>query len=645
MTRISVISWTILLCASLSLFAQSTQQKDKPMTPSGLDRAEQFEDAHKSLLTPQSDKSKDVGRFTEQVAKPAPGASSGAEMVRKNFIDDHIFGRIEKDGIPHADLSSDEEFIRRVYLDSQGLLPTADAVKAFVASKDPEKRDKLIDSLIGTEEFAEQWAWFWGDLFRTMGYSGPKNAFQFYTKEWLKLDRPYNETVADMITSVSKGHASVPQLAFLGRILRNSGLKGRTPTDWYNYSATTNRLDALDEMTVEIGRIFLGINMDCISCHDGAGHLEPINLFLSDRTRKEFSQQSAFLGRLRLLGDYNGQNSDSIMDDLAKGYDTKDDAPWFSESETKFPRTGDTYEPTFILTGEKPRPGANPRKELARMVTTNPQFARATANLIWGKLMTVGFVEPFDGFDLARIDPKNPPPKPWTIQPTNPELLEAIAADFRSHNHSIHHLMKTIMKSAAYQLSSKFSGEWKDAYISYYPRKYVRVMTGAEVIDTVAQATGRPFKFPFSGTEVQRVKQLTDLADVGAGLKDGIKQATGEVVDVASIMGSFFQNNRETPVGIGNKATPLQAMLMMSVPLVNDRVLADKGSQVQQLLESGRTNAQVVDELYLSTLSRWPTDTEKKWALETLGFDKDRTQAAQDLQWTLLNGPEFLLNY
>src|SRR5947209_2397291 len=142
------------------------------------------------------------------------------------------------------------------------------------------------------------------------------------------------------------------------------------------------------------------------------------------------------------------------MDDEAKGYNTGDDAPYFTEAESRFPRTGKTYEPTFLLTGERPKEGVNPRLEFARMITTNIQFSRATVNLIWGKLMSLGFVEPWDSFDLARIDPKNPPSKPWTIQPTYPELMEAMAEDFRANNFSMHHLMKTIMKSNAYQLSS-----------------------------------------------------------------------------------------------------------------------------------------------------------------------------------------------
>ena len=93
-------------------------------------------------------------------------------------------------------------------------------------------------------------------------------------------------------------------------------------------------------MTVETSRIFLGVNIDCISCHDGAGHLEPINLFLAERTRQEFSQQAAFFGQTELLSGFNGGNQDAIIaDNPEKKYNTGNDAPWWTDSEIKFPRT------------------------------------------------------------------------------------------------------------------------------------------------------------------------------------------------------------------------------------------------------------------------------------------------------------------
>ena len=640
-----VVFVAAFLCVSVAFGAQSPQGQAPAMTGA---KAEQFEKAHEDLFLPQADRAKETGRLSEAVSKFLPGvATPSGEVTRKNFIDEHIFGRIERDGIPHAGLSTDEEFIRRVYLDATGLVPDPEAVRAFVTSTDPDKRDQVVDSLIGTEEFAEQWAWFWGDLFRLMNHAGSaKDAFQFWLKEWLQVDRPYNDVVTDILTGSAKGHSAIPQLGLLARILRNGGLKGRQPTGPNSFGKTTNRLDALDEMAVEIGRVFLGIQMDCITCHDGPGHYDTRNLYLGNKSRKDFAQQAAFAGQMRLLGGFNGDNGDSVLDELAKGYDTGNDAPWHTPSEFRFPRTGRTYEPAFILTGERPRPGANRRVELARMVTTHPQFARATVNLIWGKLMSVGFVEPYDGFDLARLDPKNPPPAPWTVQPNNPELLEALAEDFRANNYSVHHLFKAIMGSSAYQLSPKFPGEWKDSYVPYYARKYVRVMTGPEIVDTIAQVTGRPYDLPFKDTHVLRVKQLTDMRDLDGRVRSrGKKNTAAEGPELTVMLSSFLQGNRNSPAPVGNQVSLLQATLLMSLKLVNDRVLSQNGGRVEQLLVSGQTDEEVIESMFLATLARWPTPEERQHVLEAFGFEEDRRLATENLLWTLLNGTEFVLNH
>jgi hypothetical protein len=221
----------------------------------------------------------------------------------------------------------------------------------------------------------------------------------------------------------------------------------------------SNRLDHIDALTIDISRVFLGLNTACVSCHDGRNHLEPINGYLTGRTRKEFFQMAAFFGKTRLIGNWNDKSKnvdrDLQVDDFGKGYDAGDDAPFLTLAESQFPRARGVHEPAFMLTGEKPRPGHDPRAELARMITAHPQFARATVNLLWSRLMTVGFVEPFDAFDLSRLTGADP-------QPSNPELLEALADDFRASGFRLKHTIKTIMQSNAYQLSARFPGEWND---------------------------------------------------------------------------------------------------------------------------------------------------------------------------------------
>jgi hypothetical protein len=260
------------------------------------------------------------------------------------------------------------------------------------------------------------------------------------------------------------------------------------------------------------------------------------------------------------------------------------------------------------------------------MITAHPQFARATVNVIWGKLMSVGFVEPHDAFDLNRLSGAS-------AQPTHPELLEALASDFAASGFRLKHTIRTIMRSSAYQLSSSFPGEWKDDYLPYYPRHYARVLTGPEVVDAVAVVTGVPLKFTLGGETFTRVKQLSTPNDIGRG-------GEGQAVD--ALMQSFFQSNRRTPPQTGNRPSTLQALLMMKSNVVNDRVLASAKGRVADLVGSPRTDDEIIDELYVATSARMPSPAERAVARRTLSGD--RTRGTEDLLWALLNSPEFLVN-
>jgi hypothetical protein len=148
-------------------------------------------------------------------------------------------------------------------------------------------------------------------------------------------------------------------------------------------------------------------------------------------------------------------------------------------------REGGDVEPTFLLTGEKATPGKPLRPQFARMLTSHPQFARATVNLIWKQFFGLGIVDPVDSFDLARQDPKARLPEPWMCQPTNSALLDALARDFAAHRFSLKHLMRTLTRSSAYQLSSRFDGEWKHSYTPYFARHYVRQLSAEQIHDAI----------------------------------------------------------------------------------------------------------------------------------------------------------------
>lgn len=580
-----------------------------------------------------------------------PGAAARSDrrgsprrMPRRTLVDEVLGEQLEQQGIPYAGPASDARFLRRATLDATGLIPTPEEVRAFLADDSPDKRSRLVDRLVGSEEFAEQWAWFFGDLFRLAHQVGAvRNPFQSWIKEWLTTDRPYDEVVRDLLTGVAKAHGSVPSLAFLARSHQAKSRIVMSPDDY----SIHNRLDAIDQFNVDVSRVFLGLNTSCISCHDGAAHLEPLNEWLSERTREEFYRQSAFFGNARLITSWDDRSKnvvvDLLVDDLAKGYDTGDDAPYHTLSEGRFPRLeGLAYEPAFLLTGETPAAGENPRDALARLLTGHPQFARATVNLVWGKLMTVAFVEPYNAFDLARLDRLAAGEEdPLPSRPVNPELMEALAEDFAANDFSFWRLVKTIMKSEAYGLSPHLSGdgngEWKDEWAGYYPRRYVRVLTGPELVDSLTRATAVPTEFAFSGITVERVKELTTPSDLGG------RRGRGEGAEVDALLQSFFQSNRMTPAPVGNRGSILQALLMMQSGVVNRRVSGEAGGRVAELTASERDAGAVVDELFLATLGRFPTPAESEFGAERIAAD--RVTGAEDLQWALLNSPEFLLNH
>ncbi|MBI3679831.1 MAG: DUF1553 domain-containing protein, partial [Acidobacteria bacterium] len=469
--------------------------------------------------------------------------------------------------------------------------------------------------------FVDKWAYFFMDLFRANGKMGRgQNLFHYWMKENLRVDRPYDDVARDIIASSAKSNHVVAA----SNVIAREHVQGKPQPDDGKDFGMVQQLDTHDELAILYGKTFLGINFSCISCHDGRGHLEKVNVWLSQRKRSEFFQFASFLGNSRYLMYWEHgkpQSGEFMIDDENPGYDTK------GKSMIRVPRFGGAGSPAFIMTGEKPRPGHEPRAELGRMIAGHPQFARAAANLFWARLMGFGIVEPYDEFDLARLDEKSAP-KGWQAQASHPALLDAMAADFRRNNHSIKRLVRIICGSTAYQLSARFEGEWKEAYTKYYARKFVRQLNAEEVHDSIVQATGRPGSFTYGGEKMGWAMQLSGPGGGG---------------DVRYFLQTFGQSNRSNPPKAPT-GSPLQAMLLMQSPVVMDRVIAAKDSRVQRLLETYKDDDnRLVEEIFLGALARPATAAEQQIALEALA--KNRTEGAQNLQWALINHPEFLFNH
>jgi hypothetical protein len=571
-------------------------------------RQDAVDQAHRPILQPKPDRAKALSTLT---AEAAGGGARTAPAARRNFIDNHVFGRMAADRVPHAGPAPDGEFARRAWLDATGRIPDPSELASFLASTDPNKRAALVDKLVDSPAFVDKWTFYFEDLFRAGQRMGAGlNLFHFWTREWLRLDRPYNEVVTDLLTGAGKTSFSVPGGLYFARDF----VKAKDDPDEPGALDLVNIPDTVDEFTVTYSKVFLGINMACISCHDGKGHLEKVNLFLTGKKREDFFRQAGFFGKTRQLMNWeNGYqaNTEYTVDDLAPGYDTK------AESIVRVPRNGGSGAPRFILTGETPRPGHNERDELARIMTGHIQFARAFANRIWAELMGFGIVEPVDDFDLAKPD-----------QPSNPALLDALARDFQQSNFSFKKLVKRVMNSSAYQLSSRFDGEWKDAYAPYYARKFVRPLSAAELHDAIIVATARKANYASGDRKVPMAQQMSEP-----------KKAPGEV---QGFMRIFGQSNRDD-MPKKQPITTLQAMVLMQSRLVGDRVLALDNSRVDQVLKAAGSDAEVVESLYLATLARKPSREELGVAAAAVA--KDRRRGAENLQWALINSPEFVFNY
>lgn len=610
-------------CAALLMLVLAAPARAAdPSTPP--QKTDAFRDEHTEdkLKTERPDKQ--VSDLTESVAPRLSHIGEGPQQVPiRNLIDEHLFGAMAKDGVPHAPLSSDAEFCRRVHLDLTGRIPTPERLVAFVNDASPDKRDRLVDELIDSPAWVDHWGYWYGDLFRNcanrIGKPATKHFDQWF-RACLKADRPYDRVVTEMLTASAPNSGWMPDAGPSGFLARWH-VPGETMySDRYE--------DTADEALVQSARIFLGVNYQCVSCHGGKGFLEKVNLDLVSKKRSDLWSMAAFFGRMRVRV-VPFQDRFTITED-GTGYDAN------ADSSVRMPRRGGDVTPTFLLTGESADPSKPLRPQFARMMTSHPQFARATANLIWKQFFGLGIVDPVDSFDLARQDPANPPPAPWTVQPTNPALLEALGRDFAANRFSLKHLMRTIARSSSYQLSSRFDGEWKESHTPYFARHYVRMLTAEQLHDAICQSTGvfgnygrRDMVY---GTELPPVRFWTE-APTPEEIGDG---------EAKALLHTFGQSNREQfdrqPGG-----SILQAMMLMNSPFVNKRVRAENDSRVEQLVKSGKSNAEVVDELYRATLSRAPRADERELTIAWL--DADRTRGAEDLQWGLLNKLDFVFNY
>ena len=538
----------------------------------------------------------------------------------ENLIDRHINAKARAANVPFAPVASDSEFLRRVTLDIQGRLPDAATVRKFLADPDPAKRAKYVDSLfpaipvpgmrsVKDHPFLDRWAYFFNDLFRNGELLEEGiNTFYDHIYKTLTLNLPYDEFVSNLITANAVSTWSDGPANFIARSHVFEG-------DGYQM----NHEDTADEIAINTTRLFLGVSLECVSCHDGANHLEKVNLWLSQRKRAEMWRQASFFGKTYISPVY-GRSPQFMVRDSRKGYDLT------TRSSLRPPRDRKAdVTPTFLFTGEKPLPGEKPRQAYARMLTSHPQFARAAVNLFWAEIMGQGIVDgPFD-FDLARQDPKNPPPAPWTIQPSHPELLEDLAKDFRENGHDLRRLMKLIVTSDAYQRAIAAPKAWSPNYDSYFTRRVTRRLSAEMLFDAVSHTAAlKPsYKITFSDKKVPAIFQTRSPQDV-----DKSDPA------VYRALQAFGQCDRYA-IEADRKPSMVQAAILLNDKVIRERLTLAKDSPLLKLPPD-----KLVDEVYLAALARFPSDKEREIAQSLL--QPDLKEGAEDLLWTLVNRLDFL---
>ncbi len=576
-------------------------------------------------------------QLTSQVAPlvNAPKSAAAPAASDLGLVDRHIFQALSDAGVKPADLTSDAEFCRRITLDLTGRIPTADRLLQFLQESATDKRARYVDELLARPEFFDKWTQYFGDHFKNNSensqirrFAPGVTAFNDFIRASLTAAKPYDQWVREMITATGPNSYEKGEINFLiGGVVA-----GGAPVQ-----------DIYDQQTANIAKTFLGIShLDCLLCHNGRGHLDQLSLWGKNTLRAQAWQQAAYLARTNpertpvTRGEPNpyywglSENAGRSIRDYQLNTTTGNRparAPGVNQPASVTPR--------YLWTDTAPDPGENYRAALARQLTADPQFARATVNYLWAYFFGRGIVDPPDQFDPARLDPDHPPPAPWQLQPSHPRLLSELGAEFAKNKFDLKWLMRTLVNSQAYQLSSRYPGTWNPDWEKLFARHNVRRLWGEEIHDAVAQASNilPSYDIPNYGTFSQAMRFPEPLNTPGRRYQN-----------IVNLLDAFLRGDRDTedrqPEG-----SIAQALAMMNDPFVMQRVQANGPASSLLVRNLSLPNDQLVTNLFLAVLSRYPTDTEKAAAVANLNTASTRNAEAENLLWSLFNKVDFLFNY
>ena len=508
-----------------------------------------------------------------------------AAITPRNFIDDRILEKLRELNLPPSARCTDGEFIRRAFLDTIGVLPTAEETRAFLAETTPGKRDHLIDSLLQRPEFVDFWAYKWSDLFLVNSNTLPVQSMWSYY-QWIRrqveLNTPWDEMVRDLLTVT-------------GSTFENGA---------GNFFVLHDEPTKLAE-TVSVA--FLGMSINCAKCHN-----HPMEKWTND-------QYYAFANLFSRVRSKNGV----VADERVIFADTTGDLVQPLHGKAQPPTPLDAQ--PISLTSPEDR-----RIPLAKWLTSpeNPYFARAITNRVWKRFFSTGLVESVD--DLRMTNPAS-----------NEKLLSETAAFLAKNQFDLRLLMRTILQSETYQRSSIALPENKDDtrfYARYYPRRLM-----AEVIlDSVSQVTDVPT--PFRMDRRNANKGLGDSYPMGYRALQ-----LPDTNTASYFLTSFGRPNRVQTCDCErtNEPSMAQALHIANGDTLNEK-LAAKGNRVEMLLASGKPDAQVVEEAYHVAISRAPSEKEKAGVLKVLAAahtPEEKRTALEDIFWSLMSSQEFLFNH
>jgi hypothetical protein len=510
-----------------------------------------------------------------------------ATSPRRNFIDEHVLAKLAALRVPPSPRCDDAAFLRRAYLDTNGTLPTADEARMFLADSSADKRDRLIDSLLNRPEFVDYWTYKWADLLLLSGERLRPKALETYYK-WIHqnvaANKPWDEFVREIVTATGSTHE--------------------------NGAANFYALHQDPEMMAETtAQAFMGLSINCAKCHN-----HPLEKWTND----QYYAFANLFSRVRAKGwggDYRGGDGMRVVYSDTQG-------------ELIQPSRGVPQPPAPLDGQPLPFEAATDRRlAVAEWLTSpeNPYFTRAIVNRVWANFFGPGLVEAVD--DLRATNPAS-----------NEELLAAASHFLAERKYDLKELMRAILRSETYQRDSTPLAENK-ADERFYSRYYVKRLKAEVLLDAIAQATSVPTDFKAA---------TPDSRNPGAAIPS-IKRAI-QLPD--AYVDSYFLTTFGKPDRLitcecerSNEPSMTQVLHLYNGDTVNKK-LQSAGSAAEKALAEA-DNTKIVEELYLSALSRLPTDDEKqKLAGElSLAQPDERRQAIEDLYWSVLTSREFLFNH